>query len=157
MKRKTVKETMMDATVMVALMALEQIFAMLEERSYLSNNWKKWTLFSCCPSALCLAEGKQKLGKVQNVLEEKHTKPKGCVADTLAINKHKVSLDKSCVCVENALILKPTAEDLDCMMPFDDDHPIDKAGVCIIITTPLAGYIFRHTRSDTFLILHCLL
>ena len=63
------------------------------------------------PQHLHLVKGKQKLWKNYNVLEEKHTKLKSCVADTVAISEDNLS-----DCNENALILKQKADDLDHLM-----------------------------------------
>ena len=52
---------------------------------------------------LYLVEGKQKLGKIQNVFKEKRTKLKSCVADTFAINEDNFSDGKCCVCDKNVL------------------------------------------------------
>lgn len=63
---------------------------------------------------LCLVKGK--LGKVQNVLEEKHTTLKSCDADTLAINEDNLSDNRSHVRYEYAVILRQKADDLHRLM-----------------------------------------
>ena len=67
---------------------LEQTFIMLEQRSYLNNTLEEMDIslvkLHTVRQHLRLVEGKRKLGKIQNVLEEKHTKLKSCVSDTFA-------------------------------------------------------------------------
>ena len=91
---------------------------MLEQRSYLNITLEEMDIspgkLHAVHHHLHLVEGKQKLGKNQNVSEEKHTKLKSCAADAFAINEDNLSDDKSCVHDENALILNQKADGLDC-------------------------------------------